>query len=223
VTRVSRRLDRVGVDFDDSSLVANAGLILVVSLCIRLELAALVDATVRLPGRVGGAMPGRKVLTLVHMRIIGGSHIDHADLLRAGAMEKVLGHRVMAPPRWGRSCAVSRSGMSASSRRSSGLCWPGSGRVAAARVDHRGGETVLEGKGSRNPVAALADPDDRDPVGGDVGSGEHGVEDRSEHGLPVGPEPEPLLVEGSLLARSVEGHPVVATVAGRRAAFNPHL
>ena len=34
---------------------------------------------VRLVGRVGGAWPGRKVLTLVHAMIAGASHIDHAD------------------------------------------------------------------------------------------------------------------------------------------------
>src|SRR2546430_14698480 len=52
---------------------------------------------VRLVGRVGGARPGRKVLTLVHSMIVGGSHIDHADKLRAGNTAGVLPHRVMAP------------------------------------------------------------------------------------------------------------------------------
>jgi hypothetical protein len=97
VTRVSHGLDRVGVDFDDESLVANAGLILVATMAARLDLEALIDATVRLVGRVGGHRPGRKVMTLVHAIIAGGSHIDHADVLRAGATGRVLGHRVMAP------------------------------------------------------------------------------------------------------------------------------
>jgi hypothetical protein len=48
-------------------------------------------------GRVGGASPGRKILTLVHTIVAGGSHIDHADMLRAGATERVLPFRVMAP------------------------------------------------------------------------------------------------------------------------------
>jgi hypothetical protein len=44
---------------------------------------------VPLAGRVGGAArragPGRKVLTLVASIILaGGTHIDHADRLRAG-------------------------------------------------------------------------------------------------------------------------------------------
>ena len=70
---VSRGLDRVGVNFDDEALVANAGLILVATLAVRLDLEALIDATVRLAGRVGGARPGRKVLTLVHSIVAGGS------------------------------------------------------------------------------------------------------------------------------------------------------
>lgn len=48
-------------------------------------------------GRVGGALPGRKVLTLVHAMISGGECIDGANRLRAGATGAALGHRVMAP------------------------------------------------------------------------------------------------------------------------------
>jgi len=97
VAQVSRGLDRVGVSFDDPNLVANAGLILVSTLAARLDLEALINATVRLVGRIGGALPGRKVLTLVHAIVAGGSHIDHADVLRAGGTQAVLAHRVMAP------------------------------------------------------------------------------------------------------------------------------
>jgi Transposase DDE domain group 1 len=97
VTRVSHGLDRVDVTFDDSNLVSNAGLLLVATLSARLGLETLIDTTVRLGGRVGGAHPGRKVLTLVHAMVAGGSHIDHADVLRAGSTGEVLGHRVMAP------------------------------------------------------------------------------------------------------------------------------
>jgi Transposase DDE domain group 1 len=97
VTAVSRGIDRIGVTFDEPNLVANAGLLLVATLASRLGLEALINATVKLSGRVGGALPGRKVLTLVHAMIAGASHIDHADVLRSGATDKVLGHRVMAP------------------------------------------------------------------------------------------------------------------------------
>lgn len=94
---VSHGIDRVGVSFDDANLVANAGLLLVGTLVLRLGLEALIDATVRLGKRVGGAHPGRKVLTLVHAMVAGASHIDHADVLRSGATQAVLPHRVMAP------------------------------------------------------------------------------------------------------------------------------
>ena len=97
MTRVSRALDRIDVSFDDPNLVANAGLLLTATLADRLELETMIDATVKLGGRVGGARPGRKVLTLTHAMIAGGTHIDHADLLRAGSTAGVLGHRVMAP------------------------------------------------------------------------------------------------------------------------------
>jgi hypothetical protein len=97
VHSVSRGIDRIEVTFDEPNLVANAGLLLVATLVARLGLEALVNATVKLSGRVGGALPGRKVLTLVHAICGGASHIDHADMLRAGATESVLGHRVMAP------------------------------------------------------------------------------------------------------------------------------
>ena len=97
MTRVSHPLDRIAVTFDEPNLVANAGLLLVGTLVVRLELEALVNAAVRLVGRVGGALPGRKVLTLVHALVAGGSHIDHAEVLRAGNTAGVLPHRVMAP------------------------------------------------------------------------------------------------------------------------------
>ena len=97
MTRVSHVIDRIEVTFDDPNLVANSGLLLVATLTQRLGLEALVNATVRLIGRVGGARPGRKVLTLVHAMIAGGSHITHADMLRAGSTAGVLGHQVMAP------------------------------------------------------------------------------------------------------------------------------
>jgi len=96
VTRVSHNIDPVEATFDDANLVANAGLLLLATLTQRLGLEALIDATVRLVGRVGGACPGRKVLTLVHTMIAGGSHIDHADMLRAGSSDAVLEYWVMA-------------------------------------------------------------------------------------------------------------------------------
>ena len=97
MSSVSRSIDRLAVTFDDESLVANAGLILPATLMVQLGLESLVNATVRLVGRVGGARPGRKVLTLVATILAGGTHIDHAGMLRAGATQRVLPFRVMAP------------------------------------------------------------------------------------------------------------------------------
>jgi hypothetical protein len=96
VTRVSH-LNRIAVTFDDPSLVANAGLLLVATLAERLGLEELVDTSVHLDGQIGGARPGRKVLTLVEAIVAGASHINHADVLRSGNTAGVLGHRVMAP------------------------------------------------------------------------------------------------------------------------------
>ena len=97
MSSVSRSVDRLDVTFDDPNLVANAGLVMVATLAAQLGLEALINQTVRLCGRVGGARPGRKVLTLVHAIVAGGTHIDHVDLLRAGATQRVLPFRVMAP------------------------------------------------------------------------------------------------------------------------------
>jgi hypothetical protein len=97
VGRVLHAIDRIQVSFDDDNLVANAGLLLVGTLTVRLGLEALVNSTVHLSGRVGGSRPGRKVLSLVHALVAGGSHIDHADVLRCGGTEAVLPFRVMAP------------------------------------------------------------------------------------------------------------------------------
>ena len=94
---VSHAIDPIEVTFDDPNLVANAGLLVVATLVSRLGLERLINRTVRLVGRVGGARPGRKVLTLVHTIVAGGSHIDHADMLRSGATQRVLPFRVMAP------------------------------------------------------------------------------------------------------------------------------
>ena len=97
MARVSHGIDRVEAIFDDETLVADAGLIVPATLMMRLDLEALIDGRVRLSGRVGGARPGRKVMTLIASILAGGSHIDHAAQLRAGATQVVLPFRVMAP------------------------------------------------------------------------------------------------------------------------------
>ncbi len=52
---VSHSIDRVEVTFDERTLVADAGLVLVATLALRFELEGLIDSMVRLVGRVGGA------------------------------------------------------------------------------------------------------------------------------------------------------------------------
>src|ERR1035441_6867988 len=45
----------------------------------------------------GHAVPGRKILTLVHAIVAGAEFIDDCDVLRSGSTQRVLGHKVMAP------------------------------------------------------------------------------------------------------------------------------
>lgn len=88
----SRNLDRLRARFDHEGLIANAGLIVSGTLMARLGLEALIDSLVR----TGSARPGRKILTVVAAILAGGTHIDHVDLLRAGATGRVLPFRPMA-------------------------------------------------------------------------------------------------------------------------------
>lgn len=97
MSSIAGDIDAIEARFDDPTLVADAGLILIATLTKRLDLEALINSTVRLVGRVGGFGPGRKLLTLIHAICAGATHIDHVGMLRAGATAKVLGHKVMAP------------------------------------------------------------------------------------------------------------------------------
>ena len=85
------RGDRIDVAFDDHRLVANAGLILPVTLAHHLGLGELVDNHVDLGDAPGRANAGDKFLTLVASALAGGDCIDDADALRAGGTEQVLG------------------------------------------------------------------------------------------------------------------------------------
>ena len=91
------RLDRIEIAFDDHRLVANAGLILPVTLAHHLELGELVDRHVDLGDAPGRANAGDKLLTLVASALAGGDCIDDADALRAGDTAQVLGCTVKAP------------------------------------------------------------------------------------------------------------------------------
>ena len=89
--------DRIQVAFDDHRLVANAGLILPVTLAHHLRLGELVDNYVDLGDAPGRANAGDKLLTLAASALAGGDCIDDTDALRAGGTEQVLGCVVKAP------------------------------------------------------------------------------------------------------------------------------
>ena len=92
--------DRIQIAFDDHRLVANAGLLLPVTLAHHLGLDELVDNYVYLGDAPGRANAVDKMLTLVASALAGGppvADIDDADALRAGGTERVLGCKVKAP------------------------------------------------------------------------------------------------------------------------------
>ena len=88
--------DRIHVAFDDHRLLANAGLLLPVTLAHHLGLGEPVDRHVDLGNAPGRANAGDKVLTLVASVLAGGDCIDD-DVLRAGETERVLGCIVKVP------------------------------------------------------------------------------------------------------------------------------
>ena len=91
------RPDRMYVAFDDHRLVANAGLLLPVTLARHLGLGELVDRHIDLGRAPGRANAGDKVLTLVASALAGGDCIAAAAALRAGGTDRVLGCTVKAP------------------------------------------------------------------------------------------------------------------------------
>ena len=93
----SEQPDRIHVAFDDRRLVANAGLLLAVTLAQHLGLRELVDNHVDLGDAPGRANPGDKMLTLVASALAGGDCIDDADVLRTGRTAGALGCVVKAP------------------------------------------------------------------------------------------------------------------------------
>ena len=90
-------LDRIQIAFDDHRLVANAGLLLPVTLANHLGLGELVDRRVDLGRAPGRANAGDKLLTLVASALAGGDCIDDADVLRTGGTADAIGGVVKAP------------------------------------------------------------------------------------------------------------------------------
>ena len=89
--------DRIQIAFDDHRLVANAGLLLAVTLAQHLGLGELVDNHVDLADAPGRANAGDKMLTLVASALAGGDCIDDADVLRTGGTASAIGCVVKAP------------------------------------------------------------------------------------------------------------------------------
>ena len=89
--------DRIQITFDDRRLVANAGLLLPVTLAQHLGLRELVDHHLDLGNAPRRANPGDKMLTLVASALAGGDCIDDADVLRTGGTAQTLGCVVKAP------------------------------------------------------------------------------------------------------------------------------
>ena len=101
--------------FDDERVVSDAGIMLVATLAERLGIERLVGGGAVAAGSAGGGERGRKVMALVYAMLLALTAIDDCEVLRAGRTRRVLGGWVPAPSTWGRSCARSPSGMSASS------------------------------------------------------------------------------------------------------------
>ena len=89
--------DRIRIAFDDTRLVANAGLLLPVTLAQHLGPCELVDSHVDLGDAPGWANTGDKMLTLAASALAGGDCIDDADVLRTGGTTGAIGCAAKAP------------------------------------------------------------------------------------------------------------------------------
>lgn len=90
---VSRTIDRYDTTFDHDGLISNAGLIITATLMMRLGVEQLTTRWVR----TGAPNAGRKICTLIAAMLAGATHIDHVNVVRAGATQAALPFRVMAP------------------------------------------------------------------------------------------------------------------------------
>jgi hypothetical protein len=78
----------VDIAFDDPNLIADAGLVPVLALAERLDVAGLVGDRVKIVGAAnsGGANAGAKVMSLLGAMIAGADSIEDTDRLRHGGM-----------------------------------------------------------------------------------------------------------------------------------------
>ena len=108
------RPDRIHVAFDDHRLVANAGLILPVTLAHHLGLGELVDRHVDLGRAPGRANTCDKMLTLVASALAVATALTTP--MRCALAGRLAPSAAWSrrPPPWGRSCAASGGATSAS-------------------------------------------------------------------------------------------------------------
>ena len=106
--------DRIQVAFDDHRLVANAGLLLPVTLAQHLGLRELVDDHVDLGDAPGRANAGDKLLTLVASALAGGDCIDDTDACALAEPIECWAAWSRHHPRWVPFCGVFGGAMSAS-------------------------------------------------------------------------------------------------------------
>ena len=145
--------------FDDQCLVANAGLLLPVTLARHLGLGELVGNHVDLGDAPGWANTGDKVLTLVASALAGGHCIDDADVLRAGRTAGAIGCVVKAPStlgtflrsfRWGHVRQLDRVSRELLARAWAAGAGPGDGPLTID-LDATIGETYgLDKEGARH-------------------------------------------------------------------------
>ena len=133
--------DRIRIAFDDHRLMANAGLLLPVTLVHHLGLSQLVDRHLDLGDAPGRANTCDKLMTLVASALAGGDCIDDADVLRSGGTASVIGGTVKAPStlgtflrsfRWGHVRQLDRV-----SRELLAQAWAGWGGTRRRTPDHR--------------------------------------------------------------------------------------
>ena len=120
--------DRIRVAFDDHRLVANAGLLLPLTLAHHLGLGELVNKHLDLGDAPGRANADDKLMTLVASALAGGDCIDDADALRPAAPGGCWAAWSRLRPPWGPSCAASAGAMCANWTGSAGSCWLRLGR-----------------------------------------------------------------------------------------------
>ena len=156
--------DRIQIVFDDPPLVANAGLILPVTLANHLGLGELVDDHVDLGDAPGRANAGDKLLTLVASALAGGDCIDDADGLRTGGTADAIGCVVKAPStlgtflrsfRWGHLRQLDRVSREALARAWTAGAGPGDDPLTID-LDSTVCETFGLAKGARSATTTLA-------------------------------------------------------------------